>query len=173
MFVGLGVGAFSAGVWHVMTHAFFKALLFLGAGSVIHALSGEQDLRKMGGLAKKIPITCITLFCAGVAIAGVPFTSGHYSKDAILEAAYLQTPWIYWVGVVTAGMTTAFYVFRALFLCFFGEYRMAISRPNPMVTRTARMGTRMTTSIATAIRMVTAFTNLRPSCGSLWQSSPC
>ncbi len=122
MFVGLGVGAFSAGVWHVMTHAFFKALLFLGAGSVIHALSGEQDLRKMGGLAKKIPITCITLFCAGVAIAGVPFTSGHYSKDAILEAAYLQTPWIYWVGVVTAGMT-AFYVFRALFLCFFGEYR--------------------------------------------------
>ena len=122
MFVGLGVGAFSAGVWHVMTHAFFKALLFLGAGSVIHALSGEQDLRKMGGLAKKIPITCITLFCAGVAIAGVPPFSGHYSKDAILEAAYLQTPWIYWVGVFTAGMT-AFYVFRALFLCFFGEYR--------------------------------------------------
>ncbi|HEY4361663.1 MAG TPA: NADH-quinone oxidoreductase subunit L [Bryobacteraceae bacterium] len=122
MFVGLGTGAFSAGVWHVMTHAFFKALLFLGAGSVIHALSGEQDLRKMGGLAKKIPITCIVLFCAGVAIAGVPFTSGHYSKDAILEAAYLHAPWMYWIGVVTAGMT-AFYVFRALFLCFFGEYR--------------------------------------------------
>ena len=122
MFVGLGVGAFSAGVWHVMTHAFFKALLFLGAGSVIHALSGEQDLRQMGGLAKKIPITCVTLFCAGLAIAGFPYTSGHYSKDAILEAAYLQAPWIYWVGVITAGMT-AFYVFRALFLCFFGEYR--------------------------------------------------
>ena len=122
MFVGLGTGAFSAGVWHVMTHAFFKALLFLGAGSVIHALSGEQDLRKMGGLAKKIPITCVVLFCAGVAIAGVPFTSGHYSKDAILEAAYLHAPWMYWIGVVTAGMT-AFYVFRALFLCFFGEYR--------------------------------------------------
>src|SRR5258707_8388748 len=88
MFVGLGTGAFSAGIWHVMTHAFFKALLFLGAGAVIHSLSGEQDLRKMGGLAKKIPITCITLFCAGVAIAGVPPFSGHYSKDAILEAAY-------------------------------------------------------------------------------------
>jgi NADH-quinone oxidoreductase subunit L len=122
MFVGLGVGAFSAGVWHVMTHAFFKALLFLGAGSVIHALSGEQDLRQMGGLAKKIPITCITLFCAGVAIAGVPPFSGFYSKDAILAAAYEYAPWMYWVGVVTAGMT-AFYVFRALFLCFFGEYR--------------------------------------------------
>src|SRR5277367_4589890 len=122
MFVGLGTGAFSAGVFHVMTHAFFKALLFLGAGSVIHALSGEQDLRQMGGLAKKIPITCITLFCAGVAIAGVPPFAGFYSKDAILGAAYEYAPWMYWVGVVTAGMT-AFYVFRALFLCFFGEYR--------------------------------------------------
>jgi NADH-quinone oxidoreductase subunit L len=122
MFVGLGTGAFSAGVFHVMTHAFFKALLFLGAGSVIHALSGEQDLRKMGGLAKKIPITCVTLFCAGVAIAGVPPFSGFHSKDAILAAAYEHAPWMYWIGVITAGMT-AFYVFRALFLCFFGEYR--------------------------------------------------
>src|SRR5579862_9009119 len=122
MFVGLGTGAFSAGVWHVMTHAFFKALLFLGAGSVIHALSGEQDLRKMGGLRKKIPITFWILMCAGVAIAGVPPFSGFHSKDAILAAAYEHTPWIYWVGVFTAGMT-AFYVFRALFLCFFGEYR--------------------------------------------------
>jgi NADH-quinone oxidoreductase subunit L len=122
MFVGLGTGAFSAGVFHVMTHAFFKALLFLGAGSVIHALSGEQDLRKMGGLAKKIPITCVTLFCAGVAIAGVPPFSGFFSKDMILAAAYEHAPWMYWVGVFTAGMT-AFYVFRALFLCFFGEYR--------------------------------------------------
>ncbi len=111
-----------------MTHAFFKALLFLGAGSVIHALSGEQDLRNMGGLAKKIPITFATLLCAGVAIAGVPPFSGHYSKDAILEAAYLQSPWIYWVGVFTAGMT-AFYVFRALFLCFFGEYRGKLAEP--------------------------------------------
>jgi NADH-quinone oxidoreductase subunit L len=122
MFLGLGTGAFSAGIWHLMTHAFFKALLFLGAGSVIHALSGEQDLRKMGGLAKKIPITCTVLFCAGVAIAGLPFTSGAMSKDAILEAAFAQAPWMYWVGTFTAFMT-AFYVFRALFMTFFGDYR--------------------------------------------------
>jgi len=122
MFVGLGTGAFSAGVFHVMTHAFFKALLFLGAGSVIHALSGEQDLRNMGGLRKKIPITFITLMCAGIAIAGIPPFSGYQSKDKILEAAYIYSPWMYWVGVITAGMT-AFYVFRALFLAFFGEPR--------------------------------------------------
>ncbi len=122
MFVGVGVGAFSAGVFHLMTHAFFKALLFLGAGSVIHALSGEQDLRQMGGLAKKIPITCVTLFCAGAAIAGLPFTSGAASKDLILEAAYQRSPILYWIGVVTACMT-AFYVFRALFMAFFGAYR--------------------------------------------------
>src|SRR5579864_9463958 len=122
MFVGVGCGAFSAGIFHLMTHAFFKALLFLGAGSVIHALSGEQDLRHMGGLRTKIPITFATLMCAGVAIAGVPPFSGYHSKDAILSAAYLHAPWMYWVGIVTAFMT-AFYVFRALFLCFFGEYR--------------------------------------------------
>src|SRR6266849_37538 len=122
MFVGLGTGAFSAGIFHLMTHAFFKALLFLGAGSVIHALSGEQDLRHMGGLRKYTPITFWTLMCAGVAIAGVPPFSGYHSKDAILSAAYQHAPWMYWVGVFTAGMT-AFYVFRALFLCFFGEYR--------------------------------------------------
>ena len=122
MFLGLGTGAFSAGIFHLMTHAFFKALLFLGAGSVIHALSGEQDLRNMGGLLKKIPITAATLFCAGVAIAGIPPFSGFHSKDAILAAAYQHAPWMYWVGVFTAFMT-AFYVFRALFMCFFGEYR--------------------------------------------------
>ncbi len=122
MFLALGTGAFSAGIFHVMTHAFFKALLFLGAGSVIHALSGEQDLRHMGGLRKHIPITFIVLMCAGVAIAGLPFTSGAASKDLILESAYLHAPWMYWVGLFTAAMT-AFYVFRALFLCFFGEYR--------------------------------------------------
>jgi NADH-quinone oxidoreductase subunit L len=129
MFLGLGTGAFSAGIWHLMTHAFFKALLFLGAGSVIHALSGEQDMTKMGGLAKKIPITCITLFCAGVAIAGLPFTSGAMSKDAILEAAYSHAPWMYWVGTFTAFMT-AFYVFRALFMTFLGEYRGDIGKDN-------------------------------------------
>src|SRR5271157_2679099 len=122
MFVGLGSGAFSAGIYHLVTHAFFKALLFLGAGSVIHALAGEQDMSKMGGLRKKIPWTFWTMVCAAVAIAGVWPFSGYYSKDAILLAAYRQTPWIYWVGVITAGMT-AFYVFRAMYLTFFGEYR--------------------------------------------------
>jgi NADH-quinone oxidoreductase subunit L len=122
MFLGLGTGAFSAGIFHVMTHAFFKALLFLGAGSVIHAMSGEQDLRKMGGLRKYTPITFWTLLCASVAIAGVPPFSGYHSKDAILASAYEYAPWMYWVGVFTAGMT-AFYVFRAFFLAFFGEPR--------------------------------------------------
>ncbi|HZT31616.1 MAG TPA: NADH-quinone oxidoreductase subunit L [Bryobacteraceae bacterium] len=122
MFVGAGVGAFSAGIYHLVTHAFFKALLFLGSGSVIHALSGEQDVRRMGGLAKKIPWTFWTMLCAAVAIAGVPPFSGFYSKDMILAAAYQRAPWIYWVGAITAGLT-AFYVFRAIFLAFFGAYR--------------------------------------------------
>jgi NADH-quinone oxidoreductase subunit L len=122
MFLGLGAGVFSSGIFHLVTHAFFKALLFLGAGSVIHALAGEQDMRNMGGLRRKIPVTFATLMCAGVAIAGVPPFSGFHSKDAILLAAYHHAPWMYWVGVITAGMT-AFYVFRALFLTFFGEPR--------------------------------------------------
>ena len=122
MFLGAGVGAFSAGIFHVMTHAFFKALLFLGAGAVIHGLHGEQDLREMGGLFKHMRITAVTLLCASFAISGFPFTSGFFSKDAILGAAYVRAPWMYWVGVITAGMT-AFYVFRAWFLAFTGEYR--------------------------------------------------
>jgi NADH-quinone oxidoreductase subunit L len=122
MFLGVGCGAFSAGIWHLMTHAFFKALLFLGSGSVIHALSGEQDMRNMGGLRHKIPWTYRTMMCAAVAIAGVPPFAGFFSKDAILLAAYNHAPWMYWVGVVAAAMT-AFYVFRAMFLTFFGEYR--------------------------------------------------
>jgi NADH-quinone oxidoreductase subunit L len=122
MFLGVGVGAFSAGIWHLMTHAFFKALLFLGAGSVIHACHGEQDLRHMGGLKKHAPWTCLTLACASLAISGFPFTSGYFSKDAILEAAYIHAPWMYWVGVITAGMT-AFYVFRAFWMTFWGDYK--------------------------------------------------
>jgi NADH-quinone oxidoreductase subunit L len=128
MFVGLGVGAFSAGIFHLMTHAFFKALLFLGAGSVIHACSGEQDMRYMGGLRKYTPITMVTLLCGSLAIAGFPFLSGAASKDLILEAAYEHAPWMYWVGVFTAGMT-AFYVFRAFFLTFFGEYKGKHAQP--------------------------------------------
>jgi NADH-quinone oxidoreductase subunit L len=119
MFLGVGCGAFSAGIYHLVTHAFFKALLFLGAGSVIHALSGEQDLRHMGGLRKKIPWTYATMMCAAVAIAGVPPFSGFFSKDAILVAAHQHAPWMYWLGTLTAGIT-AFYVFRAIFLAFFG-----------------------------------------------------
>ncbi|MGA2212047.1 MAG: NADH-quinone oxidoreductase subunit L [Bryobacteraceae bacterium] len=122
MFLGVGVGAFSAGIFHLMTHAFFKGLLFLGAGAVIHGLHGEQDLGQMGGLFKHMRITAITLLCASLAISGFPFTSGFFSKDAILVAAYGRAPWMYWVGVLTAGMT-AFYVFRAWFLAFTGEYR--------------------------------------------------
>ena len=122
MFLACGVGAFSMGIFHVVTHAFFKALLFLGAGSVIHALSGEQDLQNMGGLRKETPITFATLMCAALAISGFPFTSGYFSKDAILVAAYHRHPLLFWIGVVTAGMT-AFYVFRSIFLAFFGKYR--------------------------------------------------
>ncbi|MBV9765301.1 MAG: NADH-quinone oxidoreductase subunit L [Acidobacteriaceae bacterium] len=122
MFLGVGLGAYSAGIFHLMTHAFFKALLFLGAGSVIHGLSGEQDLRHMGGLRKAMPITFVTLGVASLAISGVPGFSGFFSKDAILSAAYTNAPWMFWVGAVTAGIT-AFYVFRAYFLAFFGNYR--------------------------------------------------
>jgi len=122
MFLGVGVGAFSAGIWHLMTHAFFKALLFLGAGSVIHACHGEQDMRHMGGLRKYAPITMYVLACASLAIAGFPGTSGFFSKDAILTAAYAHAPWMFWVGVITAGMT-AFYVWRAFWMTFFGEYK--------------------------------------------------
>ena len=122
MFVGVGCGAFSAGIYHLMTHAFFKALLFLGAGSVIHALGGEQDMRNMGGLRRKIRWTFLTMLCAAVAIAGIPPFSGFYSKDAILLAAHHHAPWMYWLGTLTAGMT-AFYVFRVMFLTFFGKYR--------------------------------------------------
>src|ERR1700723_3983944 len=122
MFLGVGVGAFSAGIWHLMTHAFFKALLFLGAGSVIHACHGEQDMRHMGGLWKYAKVTGVTLACASLAISGFPFTSGYFSKDAILGAAYAHAPWMYWVGVITAGMT-AFYVWRAFWMTFWGDYK--------------------------------------------------
>jgi NADH-quinone oxidoreductase subunit L len=122
MFLGVGVGAFSAGIWHLVTHAFFKALLFLGAGSVIHACHGEQDMRHMGGLRKYAPWTMWVLVCASAAISGVPFTSGYFSKDLILGAAHEHAAWMYWVGVVTAGMT-AFYVWRAFWMSFMGEYK--------------------------------------------------
>src|SRR5438094_4865469 len=126
MFLACGVGAFAAGIFHVMTHAFFKALLFLGAGSVIHALSGEQDMRKMGGLRQKIPITFATLGVATLAISGIPGLAGFFSKDEILWKSF-SSPYgstaLWAVGWVTAGMT-AFYMFRLLFMTFWGESRV-------------------------------------------------
>lgn len=122
MFLGLGVGAYSAAVFHVMTHAFFKALLFLGAGSVIHAMSGEQDINKMGGLGKKMKITYVTFFIACLAIAGIPPFSGFFSKDEILGAAFSVSPVLYVIGVIGA-LLTAFYMFRLLSLTFAGKFR--------------------------------------------------
>lgn len=122
MFLGLGVGAYTGAVFHVMTHAFFKALLFLGAGSVIHATHHEQDIRKMGGLAKKLPITHITFLIGCIAIAGIPPFSGFFSKDEILIGAYAHNPILYWIGLGGALMT-AFYMFRLYAMTFRGNFR--------------------------------------------------
>src|SRR5262249_41299673 len=106
MFVALGGGAYTWGIFHLMTHAFFKALLFLGAGSVIHALSGEQDMDKMGGLRSKLPITSRTFLIAALAISGFPGFAGFFSKDAILGATFESGHWFLWlIGVITAGLT--------------------------------------------------------------------
>ena len=123
MFLACGVGAFAAGIFHLMTHAFFKGLLFLAAGSVIHALSGEQDMRKMGGLSKKIPITYWTMLVATLAIAGIFPFAGFMSKDLILGKTYERDFWLWFIGYITAGMT-AFYMFRLIFMTFHGESRV-------------------------------------------------
>ena len=122
MFLALGVMGYSTALFHVLTHAFFKALLFLGAGSVIHAMSNEQDIRYMGGLRKALPITFITFFIGCLAIAGIPPFSGFFSKDEILLHAYEHSKVLYAIGLFTAFLT-AFYMFRLLFLTFFGEFR--------------------------------------------------
>jgi NADH-quinone oxidoreductase subunit L len=125
MFMACGVGAFSAGIFHLMTHAFFKGLLFLAAGSVIHAVGGEQDMRKMGGLRSYIPVTCATMGIATLAIAGIPPFAGFWSKDEILWKAFSSGPdgKVFWlIGVITAFLTS-FYMFRLLFMTFFGDYR--------------------------------------------------
>jgi NADH-quinone oxidoreductase subunit L len=122
MFLALGVGAYNSAVFHVMTHAFFKALLFLGSGSVIHAMGGEQDLRFMGGLGKKMRITQITFLLGCLAIAGIPGFSGFFSKDEILAAAYAKNPIYYYFGLAGA-MMTAFYMFRLYFFTFTGTFR--------------------------------------------------
>jgi NADH-quinone oxidoreductase subunit L len=123
MFLALGVGAFAAGVFHVFTHAFFKALLFLGAGSVIHAMSGEQDMRNMGDLSSKIPVTFRTMLVATLAIAGIPGLAGFFSKDEILWQAWKYSPVLWGIGFVTALMT-AFYMFRLVYLTFWSPSRV-------------------------------------------------
>lgn len=122
MFVALGLGAFSTGIFHMATHAFFKALLFLGAGSVIHALQGEQDIRRMGGLKKYLPVTYTTFFIAVLAISGIPPFAGFFSKDEILATAFANSPTV-WVVAVMASLLTVFYMFRLLYLVFFGTSR--------------------------------------------------
>jgi len=126
MFLGVGIGAYSSGMFHLMTHAFFKALLFMGAGSIIHALGGEQDLRKMGGLRSKLPTTYVLFTVGVVAIAGIPPLSGFWSKDEILTHAAARGDWylVLWaMGVATAGMTV-FYMFRLWYLAFHGRSRV-------------------------------------------------
>ena len=123
MFAALGVGAFTAAIFHLMTHGFFKGLLFLGSGSVIHAVHEEQDMRKMGGLAQKIKITYITMLIGSLAIAGIPPLAGFFSKDEILgEAFKLGFIWVWIIGFIVAGMT-AFYMFRLMGMTFWGEFR--------------------------------------------------
>ena len=122
MFMACGVAAYSAGIFHLMTHAFFKGLLFLGAGSVIHAVGGEQDMRKMGGLKQYIPWTFMTMSAATFAISGLPPFAGFFSKDEILARAYEANPAYWFVGVTTA-FITSFYMFRLWYMTFFGDYR--------------------------------------------------
>lgn len=122
MFLALGVGAYTGAVFHLMTHAFFKALLFLGAGSVIHAMSGEQDIRKMGGLKKALPVTFLTMLAGTIAISGIPPFSGFFSKDEILAYAFQQNS-IIWLLGITGALFTAFYMFRMLYLTFYGNFR--------------------------------------------------
>lgn len=124
--MALGVTAYGGAIFHLFTHAFFKALLFLGAGSVIHAMHHEQDMRKMGGIYKKIPLTYIVMLIGTLAITGVPFLSGYYSKDLIIEAAYAaDAPGAQFAFVMTvvAALMTSFYSWRLIFLTFHGQTR--------------------------------------------------
>jgi NADH-quinone oxidoreductase subunit L len=124
MFIGCGVGAYAAGMFHLYTHAFFKSLLFLAAGSVMHALSGELNMQKMGGLRKYLPLTYPTFLIGAIAIAGIPFLSGFFSKDAILTSAYANGQYFVWALGIFGAVLTAFYMFRLIFLTFFGDERL-------------------------------------------------
>ena len=122
MFTAMGVGAYAAGAFHLMTHAFFKALLFLGSGSVIHAMGGEQDMRRMGGLKKYLPVTYATMMIGTLAIAGIPPLAGFFSKDEILFKTFISHR-VLWVLAVVTALMTAFYMFRLMTMTFFGPYR--------------------------------------------------
>jgi NADH-quinone oxidoreductase subunit L len=130
MFLAMGVGAFGAGIFHLYTHAFFKALLFLGSGAVIHALAGEQDIRRMGGLKNDLPITFWTFVIGALAIAGVPGLAGFFSKDEILYETFAHGKILLWVIGILTSMLTALYMFRLVFLTFWGERRME-EHPHP------------------------------------------
>ena len=136
MFLAMGIGVYSLGMFHLMTHAFFKALLFLAAGSVIHAMDGEQDIRKMGGLRKVMPMTHGTFLIGALALAGFPLTSGYFSKEAIILSSYHEDMgnFIFWaIALITAGMT-AFYIFRVYFSTFIGETRSPDAHPHESPT---------------------------------------
>jgi len=126
MFFALGVGAYSVGIFHLYTHAFFKALLFLSAGSVIHAMSDEQDMRNMGGIWRKIPITYAMMWIGSLALAGMPIFAGFFSKDLVLEVAWASegpfSGYAFWLGIIAA-VLTAFYSWRLLFMTFHGTPR--------------------------------------------------
>jgi NADH-quinone oxidoreductase subunit L len=130
MFLAMGVGAYASGIFHLYTHAFFKALLFLGSGAVIHALAGEQDMRKMGGLRKELPITYWTFVVGAVAIAGIPPFAGFFSKDEILYRTYASGHTVLWVVGVMTALLTAIYMFRLVFMTFHGE-RVSQAHPEP------------------------------------------
>ncbi|MGZ5495347.1 MAG: NADH-quinone oxidoreductase subunit L [Candidatus Aminicenantales bacterium] len=127
MFVGCGVGAYAAGMFHLVTHAFFKSLLFLAAGSVIHALGGEQDMRRMGGLRKKLPVTFPVFLVGALAISGVPFLSGFFSKDAILTSAFAGGHYALYAFGLAGAILTAFYMFRLIYMTFYGEERASLA----------------------------------------------
>jgi NADH-quinone oxidoreductase subunit L len=141
MIMGVGVGAYEGGVAHFFTHAFFKAQLFLGSGLIIHALSDEQDVRKMGGLRKKMPFAFVAMLVGVLAIAGVPGLSGFFSKDAVIYGALEHGhPWMYGVAILTAGITT-YYMFRLLFITFLGDYRGDVDAVNLGIRRPHLLGT--------------------------------
>ncbi|HEY0615704.1 MAG TPA: NADH-quinone oxidoreductase subunit L, partial [Candidatus Elarobacter sp.] len=150
MIMGVGIGAYEAGVFHFFTHAFFKAQLFLGSGIIIHALANEQDVRRMGGLRARLPFAFVAMLVGVLAISGVPGFSGFFSKDAVVYGALESGhPWLYAVGVITAGIT-AYYMFRLLFVTFFGAYRGEVDPSHLGIRHPELAGTAATSPAAAA-----------------------